>query len=135
MPGSFEDQRSNGRIVRGNPCADLQAVDRFPLHQPARMKQQRNIVEIIQSLICICNLHMQRSTILGRQFYAHLSVYSPLALVYVLKMAENNVNAIISSCTILDKSMGLVVILFAPLLGAVLYYFVRRPERIKAIGH
>jgi len=50
-------------------------------------------------------------------------------------MAENNVNAIISSCTILDKSMGLVVILFAPLLGAVLYYFVRRPERIKVVGH
>jgi len=134
-------------------------------------------------------------------------------------MAEDNVNAIISSCTILDKSMGLVgvfqllqlmlhwrvhrmeanlrikilllrsaclhaggnifnplllfargldglavfatifwiwvlvdcitkesaegndkiawtlVILFAPLLGAVLYYFVRRPERIKVVGH
>jgi hypothetical protein len=34
-----------------------------------------------------------------------------------------------------DKIAWTLVILFAPLLGAVLYYFVRRPERIKAIGH
>lgn len=34
-----------------------------------------------------------------------------------------------------DKIAWTLVILFAPLLGALLYYFVRRPERIKAVGH
>jgi Phospholipase_D-nuclease N-terminal len=33
-----------------------------------------------------------------------------------------------------EKIAWTLVILFAPLLGAILYYFVRRPERIKAAG-
>ena len=33
-----------------------------------------------------------------------------------------------------DKVAWTMVILFVPLLGAALYYFVRRPERIKAAG-
>jgi hypothetical protein len=33
-----------------------------------------------------------------------------------------------------DKVAWVLIILFAPLLGALLYYFVRRPERIKAVG-
>src|SRR5438046_169962 len=32
------------------------------------MKQQGNVAEIIQALAGICNLHMQRGMILGRQF-------------------------------------------------------------------
>ncbi len=34
-----------------------------------------------------------------------------------------------------DRIVWLLIILFAPVIGAVLYYFVRRPERIKALGH
>lgn len=34
-----------------------------------------------------------------------------------------------------DKIAWLLLIIFVPLLGALLYYFVRRPERIKAVGH
>jgi len=33
-----------------------------------------------------------------------------------------------------DKLAWLLLIMFFPLLGALLYYFIRRPERIKAIG-
>jgi hypothetical protein len=33
-----------------------------------------------------------------------------------------------------DKIVWTLVILLAPLLGAILYYFVRRPERMKAAG-
>ena len=33
-----------------------------------------------------------------------------------------------------DKLAWVLVILFAPLIGALIYYFVRRPERIKAVG-
>ena len=33
-----------------------------------------------------------------------------------------------------DKIVWTLIILFAPLLGALGYYFIRRPERIKAIG-
>ena len=33
-----------------------------------------------------------------------------------------------------DKIVWTLVILLAPLIGALLYYFVRRPERIKAAG-
>ncbi|TMC21913.1 MAG: PLDc_N domain-containing protein [Chloroflexi bacterium] len=34
-----------------------------------------------------------------------------------------------------DKVAWTLFILFAPLIGALVYYFVRRPERIKAVGH
>ncbi|HLI06922.1 MAG TPA: PLD nuclease N-terminal domain-containing protein [Ktedonobacteraceae bacterium] len=34
-----------------------------------------------------------------------------------------------------DKLAWLLVILLAPFIGALLYYFVRRPARIKAVGH
>ena len=34
-----------------------------------------------------------------------------------------------------DKIVWTLIILFAPLLGALGYYFIRRPERIKAVGH
>lgn len=34
-----------------------------------------------------------------------------------------------------DKVVWTILILFAPWIGAILYYFVRRPERIKAAGH
>ena len=33
-----------------------------------------------------------------------------------------------------DKIVWTLVILLLPLIGALLYYFVRRPERIKAVG-
>ncbi|MEO8953304.1 MAG: PLDc N-terminal domain-containing protein [Ktedonobacteraceae bacterium] len=33
-----------------------------------------------------------------------------------------------------DRIAWLLVILFAPLIGALAYYFIRRPERIKALG-
>ena len=33
-----------------------------------------------------------------------------------------------------DRLVWVLVILLAPLIGALLYYFVRRPERIKAVG-
>jgi hypothetical protein len=33
-----------------------------------------------------------------------------------------------------DKVAWTILIIFVPLFGALLYYFVRRPERIKAIG-
>ena len=34
-----------------------------------------------------------------------------------------------------DKLVWTLIILLLPLIGALLYYFVRRPERIKALGH
>jgi O-antigen ligase len=34
-----------------------------------------------------------------------------------------------------DKLTWTLIILFLPLLGAVVYYFFRRPERIKVVGH
>ena len=34
-----------------------------------------------------------------------------------------------------DKIVWTILILSLPLIGAGLYYFVRRPERIKAAGH
>jgi hypothetical protein len=34
-----------------------------------------------------------------------------------------------------DKIVWTIIILFAPWIGAILYYFIRRPERIKAVGH
>jgi len=33
-----------------------------------------------------------------------------------------------------DKIAWLLLIIFVPLIGALLYYFIRRPERIKAVG-
>ena len=33
-----------------------------------------------------------------------------------------------------DRIAWLLVILLAPFIGALLYYFIRRPERIKAVG-
>ncbi len=33
-----------------------------------------------------------------------------------------------------DRIAWLLVILFAPLIGALAYYFIRRPERVKALG-
>ncbi|HYK84102.1 MAG TPA: PLD nuclease N-terminal domain-containing protein [Ktedonobacteraceae bacterium] len=33
-----------------------------------------------------------------------------------------------------DRIVWLLIILFAPVIGVLLYYFVRRPERIKALG-
>ncbi|HLQ27700.1 MAG TPA: PLD nuclease N-terminal domain-containing protein [Ktedonobacteraceae bacterium] len=33
-----------------------------------------------------------------------------------------------------DRIVWLLVILFVPLIGSLLYYFVRRPERIKVVG-
>ena len=33
-----------------------------------------------------------------------------------------------------DKVAWTILIIFVPLLGAVLYYFIRRPERIKVVG-
>lgn len=34
-----------------------------------------------------------------------------------------------------DKVAWTLFILFVPLIGSLVYYFVRRPERIKAVGH
>jgi hypothetical protein len=34
-----------------------------------------------------------------------------------------------------DKIVWTILIIFVPWIGATLYYFVRRPERIKAVGH
>lgn len=34
-----------------------------------------------------------------------------------------------------DKVAWVLFILFVPLVGALVYYFVRRPERVKALGH
>jgi len=34
-----------------------------------------------------------------------------------------------------DKLVWTLVILLVPLIGSLLYYFMRRPERIKALGH
>lgn len=34
-----------------------------------------------------------------------------------------------------DKIAWTMLILFVPLIGAALYYFIRRPERVKAAGH
>lgn len=34
-----------------------------------------------------------------------------------------------------DKLVWTLIILLVPLIGSLLYYFVRRPERIKAAGH
>ncbi len=34
-----------------------------------------------------------------------------------------------------DKLAWTLVILLVPLIGSLLYYFMRRPERIKALGH
>ncbi len=34
-----------------------------------------------------------------------------------------------------DKVAWVLVILLVPLIGALIYYFVRRPERVKAVGH
>jgi Phospholipase_D-nuclease N-terminal len=34
-----------------------------------------------------------------------------------------------------DKLVWTLVIILVPLIGSLLYYFVRRPERIKAVGH
>ena len=34
-----------------------------------------------------------------------------------------------------DKLTWVLVILFVPLFGSITYYFVRRPQRIKALGH
>jgi len=34
-----------------------------------------------------------------------------------------------------DKVAWLLFILMVPLVGALIYYFVRRPERVKALGH
>jgi hypothetical protein len=33
-----------------------------------------------------------------------------------------------------DKVAWTLFVLFVPLLGAIIYYFIRRPERIKAVG-
>ncbi len=34
-----------------------------------------------------------------------------------------------------DKLIWVLIILFVPLFGSLIYYFVRRPQRIKAVGH
>jgi hypothetical protein len=34
-----------------------------------------------------------------------------------------------------DKLTWVLIILFVPLFGSIAYYFVRRPQRIKALGH
>jgi len=34
-----------------------------------------------------------------------------------------------------DKVAWILLILLVPLVGALIYYFVRRPERLKALGH
>jgi membrane protein DedA with SNARE-associated domain len=34
-----------------------------------------------------------------------------------------------------DKLTWILIILFVPVFGSVIYYFFRRPERIKAVGH
>jgi hypothetical protein len=34
-----------------------------------------------------------------------------------------------------DKLVWTLIILLVPLIGSLLYYFMRRPERIKAVGH
>ncbi len=34
-----------------------------------------------------------------------------------------------------DKLIWILIILFVPLFGSVIYYFIRRPQRIKAVGH
>ncbi len=34
-----------------------------------------------------------------------------------------------------DKLAWTLIILLIPLIGSLLYYFVRRPERIKVVGH
>lgn len=34
-----------------------------------------------------------------------------------------------------DKLTWILIILFVPFFGSVIYYFVRRPQRIKSVGH
>jgi membrane protein DedA with SNARE-associated domain len=34
-----------------------------------------------------------------------------------------------------DKLIWVLIILFVPLFGSVIYYFIRRPQRLKAVGH
>jgi membrane protein DedA with SNARE-associated domain len=34
-----------------------------------------------------------------------------------------------------DKLIWILIILFVPLFGSVIYYLVRRPQRIKVVGH
>jgi hypothetical protein len=34
-----------------------------------------------------------------------------------------------------DKIVWTLLIIFLPWIGSILYYFVRRPERVKAVGH
>jgi hypothetical protein len=34
-----------------------------------------------------------------------------------------------------DKIVWTLLIIFVPWIGAILYYFVRRPERVKVVGH
>jgi hypothetical protein len=34
-----------------------------------------------------------------------------------------------------DKLAWTILIIFVPWIGAILYYFVRRPERVKTLGH
>ncbi|MBA2395546.1 MAG: PLDc_N domain-containing protein [Ktedonobacteraceae bacterium] len=34
-----------------------------------------------------------------------------------------------------DKVAWILFILFVPLVGALIYFFVRRPERVKVVGH
>lgn len=34
-----------------------------------------------------------------------------------------------------DKIVWTLLIVFLPWIGAILYYFVRRPERVKVVGH
>lgn len=34
-----------------------------------------------------------------------------------------------------DKIVWFLLVLFLPVLGAIIYFIIRRPERIKAVGH
>jgi hypothetical protein len=77
-------------------------------------------------------------------------MFNPLAgLFYLLFMGRNGLMVfaaivwiwVLIDCITKEPSEGndkvawLLFILFVPVIGALVYYFVRRPERIKAVGH
>src|SRR5260221_14229981 len=73
MRGGALNQRYYRRVVGRDPGSDLQAVRGNPLHHPARMQQQRAIVDIID-MPSIGNADMQPSVILESQFTQSLAV-------------------------------------------------------------
>src|SRR6266404_1439643 len=74
MRGGALNQRYYRRVVGCDPGGDLQAVRGNPLHHPARMQQQRAIIDIIDMPGSIDNADMQPGVILESQFTQSLAV-------------------------------------------------------------